>query len=143
MSARCGWRLAGAAAGLLAALPAVGQQAASDKLLQTKRAIDETPGLREAVSTTQMLLLTALLLMVFIIGSYFMLQIGRRLRQRDREPSGPTPYVDAWSNYRITDEQIAEYTREDDDAGRKPPPGNADKSDSGEGEDPRRPNPDA
>lgn len=142
MNARCGRRLVGAAGWLLAALPAAAQESASDKLLQTRRAIDETPGLREAVSTTQMLLLTALVLMVFIVGSYFMLQIGRRLRQRDREQAGPTPYVDAWSSYRITDEQIAEYTREDDDAGRKPPPDDADKNGSGGGEGPRRPNPD-
>lgn len=141
MSGRCGRLLAGAAAGLLAAWSAAAQESASERLLQTKRAIDETPGLREAVSTTQMLLLTALVLMVFIIGSYFMLQIGRRLRQRDSGPSGPTPYVDAWSNYRITDEQIDEYTREEDDAGRKSRPDDADNKDSGEGPDPRRPDP--
>ncbi len=53
-----------------------------------------------------------LLIMLFVIGSYLFMRIGREVAQK---PVGgePTEYSDAWSNYRVSDEEIAAATRED------------------------------
>ena len=57
------------------------------------------------------LLISALLLLLFVIGSYLVIRIGHIIRT----PVGgkPTPYVDAWQSYRVTDEEIAAATAED------------------------------
>lgn len=60
------------------------------------------------------LLVSVLLIMLFVIGSYLLIRVGRSVAG---EPVGgsPTEYVDAWASYRITDEQIASATAEADD----------------------------
>jgi hypothetical protein len=58
------------------------------------------------------LLASVLLVLLFVIGSYFVIRLGKILRT----PVGgtPTPYVDAWRSYRVTDEEIAQATAEDE-----------------------------
>ena len=53
-----------------------------------------------------------LLIMLFVIGSYLFMRIGREV---SRKPVGgePTEYSDAWSGYRVSDEEIAAATQED------------------------------
>ena len=63
------------------------------------------------------LLIAALLILLFVIGCYLVIRVGGFVRT----PLGgkPTKYVNAWQNYRLTDEQIAAATTEypaDDDA---------------------------
>ena len=57
------------------------------------------------------LLISALLLLLFVVGSYLVIRIGHIIRT----PVGgkPTPYVDAWQSYRVTEEEIAAATAED------------------------------
>ena len=69
-----------------------------------------------------MLLISALLILLFVIGCYLVIFAGRILR---KPVAGKvTEYVDVWQQYRLTEEQIAAATAEDPDS---PPP-----------EDPRR-----
>ena len=55
-------------------------------------------------------LASGLLLILFLVGTYFLLRAGRAART----PVGGTPtrYVDAWAQYRLTDEEIAAATAE-------------------------------
>jgi hypothetical protein len=63
--------------------------------------------------------------MMFLIGSYAMVKVGRYML--DRTPAErSTDYVDAWGNYRVTDEQIKAATDQWEDAGDKPPPADPD-----------------
>lgn len=59
----------------------------------------------------QGLFLTLLLVGVFAVGSYVMIRIGRATTRKPAA-DGPhrTEYVDAWSQYRVSDEQISEAT---------------------------------
>lgn len=61
-----------------------------------------------------LLLISALLILLFVLGAYLVIQMGR-IVARARSPVGgkPTPYVDAWSNYRLSDEAIAAATSGD------------------------------
>lgn len=56
------------------------------------------------------LLISALLILLFVLGSYLLIRIGRIVQR----PLGgkPTEYVDAWSRHHVTDEQIAAATSE-------------------------------
>lgn len=67
------------------------------------------------------LLVSALLILLFVIGAYLVIRVGRIVRT----PVGgrPTEYVDAWQSYRLTEEQIAAATSE--------PPNTADEDDAG------------
>jgi len=69
---------------------------------------------RQLTMLLTLLLISALLILLFVIGAYLVIQMGR-LVARARSPVGgePTPYVDAWSNYRLTDEEIAAATSGD------------------------------
>lgn len=65
------------------------------------------------------LLISALLILLFVIGAYLLIRVGRIVaRTRTRVGGKPTEYVDAWRSYRLTDEQIAAATREN---GPEPP----------------------
>jgi hypothetical protein len=88
--------------------------------------------LKRKILLLTILLVSALLILLFVIGCYFVLRIGGLVR---RPVAGaPTPYVDAWRGYRITDEQIAAATAE-------PPenPGDAARPGSGPPPPPRKP----
>ncbi|MCK4342941.1 MAG: hypothetical protein KAY37_14605 [Phycisphaerae bacterium] len=64
------------------------------------------------------LLISALLILLFVLGCYLLIRVGRIVR---RPIAGqPTPYVDAWKGYRLTEEEIAAATTEhppDDEPG--------------------------
>lgn len=62
----------------------------------------------EAAYLLLLILLILLLLIVFGVGIFIMLRIGSRLKQR--EPAQPTEYTDAWSQYRLTEEEVAAAT---------------------------------
>jgi hypothetical protein len=67
------------------------------------------------------LLATSLVILVFAIGAYLLLRAGQTLSQQ-RLGARPSTYVDAWSQYRLTDEQISNATQEKPD---NPPAGNS------------------
>lgn len=88
------------------------------------------PQIAELKALYRMLLHSFLLFLAFLFGSYLMVRIGRRMlvHKPFRER---TEYVDAWSNYRLTQDEIDQATRELDDdfpppsppgAGESPPP---------------------
>jgi hypothetical protein len=70
-------------------------------------------------------LVSGLLILLFLLGAYLLLRVGRAVRT----PVGgrPTQYVDAWRQYRLTDEEIAAATREpgaeEEPPGNRAPPG--------------------
>lgn len=66
---------------------------------------------RRLTAMLAMLLLSILLILAFLIGSYLLIHVGRAVVRR---PIGGkrTEYVDAWSRYRITDDQIIAATIE-------------------------------
>ncbi len=75
-------------------------------------------GLRvELTMLLAIMLGAALLILFFVVGSYLLIRVGR-LVTRKSVGGQPTEYVDAWSRYRLSDEQIDAATREE------PPPGN-------------------
>lgn len=80
------------------------------------------------------LLGAALLIIVFVIGAYLFIRIGQFVSEKPR-PEQPTKYVDAWSQYRLTEEEIQAATDEEPPAAPgadedEPPPGGPDHSDS-------------
>ncbi len=60
-----------------------------------------------------LLLAAALLILVFVLGAYLVIRLGRAVTESS-VGGKPTRYVDAWSRYRISDEQVTAATREDD-----------------------------
>ena len=88
------------------------------------------PRMEQLQALSQMLMHSFFLFLAFLIGSYLMVRIGRRVL--DRKPfRAPTEYVDAWGSYRLTQNEIdtASAQLEDDfppetpprDAGSEPP----------------------
>jgi hypothetical protein len=59
------------------------------------------------------LLISALLVLLFVLGCYLLIRAGRFVR----EPIAgkPTDYMDVWQDYRLTDDQIAAATAESAD----------------------------
>jgi hypothetical protein len=80
-----------------------------------------------------------LLIRLFVVGAYLLIRTGRSLSQR-RLGGRPTEYVDAWSQYRLSEEQIQSALPEE-------PPGGEDQSNRDEGppdgpaNDPDQPHP--
>ncbi len=65
------------------------------------------------MSALLVILFTALLLILFfVISAYAILRIGRTLSE-SRVGGKPTEYVDAWSRYRLSEEEIAAATAEE------------------------------
>jgi ABC-type uncharacterized transport system fused permease/ATPase subunit len=103
----------------------------SDRAPAAERIVTSEQGFNEArrLGALMILMLVAMLLiLLFVIGSYLLIRIGREITRKS-EQHKPTKYVDAWSQYRLTDEQIAEATQE--------PPGRAGDSAEDEGDDER------
>jgi hypothetical protein len=62
------------------------------------------------------------LFLAFLLGSYLMVRIGRRVLDR-KQAAQRTAYVDAWSNYRLSQDEIDTATaRLDDDFPSDRPP---------------------
>ncbi len=111
--------------------------------------LDETPATlldpKAELARTQhliilitILLISALLILVYVVGAYLLIWIGR-LVARGSIGGKPTPYVDAWQQYRVTDEEIAAATQEppaDDRGSRQPPDADTPLSDSDPGDPP-------
>ena len=57
-------------------------------------------------------LVSALLILLFSVGAYLVIRAGQ-LVARERVGGEPTAYVDVWSRYRLSEEQIAAATDED------------------------------
>ncbi len=78
--------------------------------------------IKHVIRLLTILLVSALLILVFVVGAYLVSWAGRFVT-RGAVGGKPTPYVDVWQSYRLTDEQIAAATQEeppDGDAGRRP-----------------------
>ncbi|GEM_PF-1097769 len=71
-----------------------------------------TTDVRRLAALLTILLVSALLALLFVIGTYVLLRVGRWVA-RSRLGGSPTPYVDAWSRYRLTEDQISAATAED------------------------------
>lgn len=69
------------------------------------------PGPRKAATILVVASISALLILLFVLGAYLVIRIGHYLAQQ-RVGGKPTEYVDAWGSYRLTDEQIAAATTE-------------------------------
>lgn len=68
----------------------------------------------EASRFSMLLMITMvsiLLILVFVIGAYLLIKVGRAVASTD-DRSKPTEYVDAWSQYRLTEDDIARATEE-------------------------------
>ncbi|MGE0480443.1 MAG: hypothetical protein AB7Q17_08220 [Phycisphaerae bacterium] len=87
---------------------------------------------RRLSSTMTMMMLTSLLLLVFVVAAYLLLRFGRAFKQpahrRER-----TPYVDAWAQARVSDDELAAW-REPPDS---PAGGDADERDGPPSDEPR------
>ena len=59
------------------------------------------------------LLVAGLLILAFTLGAYLVVRTGR-LISLPQVGGTPTPYVDAWRKYRLTDEQIAAALGDDE-----------------------------
>ena len=71
----------------------------------------------------RMLTHSFLIFLAFLLGSYLMVRIGRRVLS-GREPPRRSEYVDAWSSYRLSQDEIDTATaRLDDDFPPDLPPG--------------------
>jgi hypothetical protein len=71
----------------------------------------------------RMLTHSFLIFLAFLVGSYVMVRVGRRVLSH-REPPRRSEYVDAWSNYRLSQDEIDTATaRLDDDFPPDLPPG--------------------
>jgi len=61
--------------------------------------------IEQAKALLAMLTYSFLIFLAFLLGSYLILRLGRRLVGRPT-PRRPSRYVDVWSSYRLTKEQI-------------------------------------
>lgn len=68
---------------------------------------------QQLTSTMKFLLLSTLLLLVFFVGAYLIVRSGRSVKKRAAKPAAPTPYIDAWAHYRISQDEIDQLTKED------------------------------
>jgi hypothetical protein len=79
------------------------------------------PDGRKAVTLLLMISISALLVLLFVLGAYLVIRFGHHLA-RQRVGGEPTEYVDAWGKYRLSDEQISTATDEERPDGDAPPP---------------------
>ena len=66
---------------------------------------------RRLVTLLTILLISALSIILFVVGAYLVIRAGQFVA-RERVGGKATAYVDAWQNYRLTDEQISAATEE-------------------------------
>ena len=82
--------------------------------LEPVRASDGADGQRASrlYWSSVALALGAFAVVSFVVGSYIMLRAGRAFRP-ERERPERTPYVDAWTQYRVSERDIREATAEE------------------------------
>jgi hypothetical protein len=73
---------------------------------------------RRLITLLTVLLISALLILLFVLGAYLVIRLGQYVA-RDKVGGKPTEYVDAWRQYRLSDDDISAATAED---GEGPPP---------------------
>lgn|SRR5690554_5636771 len=97
---RAGWQAAGVmAAGLCAATARAAQQAPAS-------AASAAPDPQSRLQALwAMLLVSLILLVLFIIGALLIFRYGRRLFA-ERGGRQDTPYVDAWRQYRLSEDDL-------------------------------------
>jgi hypothetical protein len=108
---------------------------AQHKLDQTPTGLDpeaEYARIQHLIILITILLISALLILLFVVGAYLLIRVGRLVT---RGPLGgkPTAYVNVWQQYRVTDEQITAATQEppaDDKPRREPPDADTPLSDA-------------
>jgi hypothetical protein len=66
---------------------------------------------RQMRSLYTTLTVTLLLLLAFVVGTYVMVRVGRAIVRRPRRRE-PTRYVDAWTGYRLSEQEIERATGE-------------------------------
>lgn len=66
---------------------------------------DDYARLQQSKALFRMLLHSFLIFLAFLFGSYLMVRIGRVLA-RVKKSENKTEYVDAWSGYRLTQEEL-------------------------------------
>lgn len=85
-------------------------------LMQQPPLIEHSPETRQfearRLSALLMILMVSILLiLVFVIGAYLLIRIGRAVAATG-DRAKPTEYVDAWSQYRLSEDDIAQATEE-------------------------------
>lgn len=70
---------------------------------------------RRLVALLAILLTSALLILLYVIGTYLVIRAGQFV-SRERIGGRPTDYVDAWKAYRLSDEQVLAATDEGESA---------------------------
>jgi hypothetical protein len=88
--------------------PAGGQDPSGDPGGTVATRPSDAAAKQRAKALYGILTITALLAIAFLLGSSVMIRAGRALTAR-RRLRKQTEYIDAWSRYRLTDEQLREY----------------------------------
>lgn len=85
---------------------------------------------RRLATLLTILLVSALLILLYMLGAYLVIRVGQAV---SHPPVGgrPTRYVDVWSDYRLTEEEISAATREEEDGGGQSPHGGASPASDG------------
>ncbi len=70
-----------------------------------------TPPARRLATLLTIVLVSALLILLFAVGAYLVVRVGQFIA-RQRVGGAVTPYVDAWSQYRLSEADISAATDE-------------------------------
>mgnify|MGYP005860193097 CR=1 FL=1 len=79
------------------------------------------PESRRTIYVLAVSLVSILLLVVFLISLYLLVRMGQALK-RPTVGGHPTRYVDAWSQYRLTDDAVRDATHEEPESPGPPRP---------------------
>jgi hypothetical protein len=124
--------LAAAPPAVMSASTGLLAQAAQPGGAQTEAQAPEQPdaeaAAREMRSLYTTLTVTLLLLLAFVVGTYVMVRVGRAIVHRPRRRQ-PTQYVDAWTGYRLSEQEIERATGETSAADYEPDSGSDDDTD--------------
>ncbi len=125
--------LAAAPPAVMSASTALLAQAARRGVAQVETQAPEQPGAQPAAarrvrSLYTTLTVTLLLLLAFVVGTYVMVRVGRAIVRRPRRRQ-PTRYVDAWTGYRLSEQEIERATGETSAADSEPDSGPDDDTD--------------
>lgn len=125
--------LAAAPPAVMSASTALLAQAAQPGVAHVEAEAPEQPGAQPAAarqmrSLYTTLTVTLLLLLAFVVGTYVMVRVGRAIVRRPRRRE-PTRYVDAWTGYRLSEQEIERATGETSAADSEPDSGSDDDTD--------------
>jgi hypothetical protein len=108
--------LAAAPPAVMSASTAVLAQAAPPGVTQGETQAPEQTGApvaaaRQMRSLYTTLTVTLLLLLAFVVGTYVIVRVGRAMVRKPRQREA-TRYVDAWTGYRLSEQEIERATGE-------------------------------